>query len=688
MPGEDPTCRAFFTLGKVTTIPGAVRGAKRVIDKRCGRGKLSPYDGSQNETCDNALNSVSKKMNVKKILDSMSMENKGLHHKLSIVFAFFFLVPLLGFVYFAVKYNILDDEFTPLFAVGLLVSSFFGYNIIRRIFDDIRTTSKNMTETIAKEIKNIGPSSAVTSEMQGIVQSFHAIEKELLGSFRNLDRRASQISTLKELSDLCYVTFDTEDLFHITLERSLKLVNADIGSVLILEQPHREAFILQACIGHGEILHKGDRVAFGDSLAKYAVINKSHLLVDDIEKDIRFGRSSRSLYGTKSFLCMPLKGIKEVIGVLNLSRRNSDLPFTQDDVEVLTPLLSGAAFTYDNLGLMKNNDTRDRHLKAMDEMQHILGSSLRDKELLNALLKQVREDISCDMVMILIENENNPGHLNVIESLADMPSALSRQKDYPYAGTVIERVIKQGVTLMIDDPGQEIHPVEEALFMNHQLRSCLLSPLKVDGVIRGIIVAGSRLSHALTDVPDRIERLAGLVALAIEKNRLSASVMKRNQEMAIVKQIGSMLAASTSDMQDVLGHTMDLIRATLEVKAGSLLLMEKDELVFNVAFNENNQVNMETLRPLRLKLGQGIAGYCAARGEPIIVRNVEESKQFYPEFDRIIGFTTHSVLCVPLISLGRVIGVIEVINKLGGDFNDNDPRLLQSIATSVRDRKS
>ena len=622
-------------------------------------------------------------MNVNKILDSISMENKSLHHKLSIVFAFFFLVPLLGFVYFAVKYNILDDEFTPLFAVGLLVSSFFGYNIIRRIFDDIRTTSKNMTETIAKEIKSIGQSSATTSEMQGIVQSFHAIERELLGSFRNLDRRASQISTLKELSDLCYVTFDTEDLFHITLERSLKLVNADIGSVLILEQPHREAFILQASIGHGEIMRKGDLIPFGDSIAKYAVINKSPLLVDDIEKDIRFGRSSRSLYGTKSFLCMPLKGIKEVIGVLNLSRRSSDLPFTQDDVEVLTPLLSGAAFTYDNLGLMKNNDMKDRHLKVMDEMRHVLGSSLRDKELLNALLKQVREDISCDMVMILIENENNPGHLNVIESLADMPSALSRQKDYPYAGTVIERVIKQGVTLMIDDPGQEIHPVEEALFMNHQLRSCLLSPLKVDGVIKGIIVAGSRLSHALTGVHDRIERLAGLVALAIEKNRLSASVTKRNQEMAIVKQIGSMLAASTFDMQDVLGHTMDLIRATLEVKAGSLLLMEKDELVFNVAFNENNQVNMETLRPLRLKLGQGIAGYCAARGEPIIVRNVEESKQFYPEFDRRIGFTTHSVLCVPLISLGRVIGVIEVINKLGGDFNDNDLGLLQSIATSV-----
>jgi len=65
-----------------------------------------------------------------------------------------------------------------------------------------------------------------------------------------------QISTLKELSDLCYVTFDTEDLFYITLERALKLANADVGSVLILDQPKREFFVVQATIGHGEILRK------------------------------------------------------------------------------------------------------------------------------------------------------------------------------------------------------------------------------------------------------------------------------------------------------------------------------------------------------------------------------------------------------------------------------------------------
>ena len=335
-------------------------------------------------------------MNFNKILSSLSMENTGLHYKLSIVFAFFFLFPLLGFTYFAVKYDLLHDQFTPLIAVGLLASSFFGFTILRRIFDEILVTSRNMREVVTEKINVSGPADK-TSELQEITRSFSTIVKELLDSYRNLDRRMSQISTLKELTDLCYITFDAEDLFHITLERALKLVNADIGSVFIIEQPGRDAFTVQACVGFGSELQKGQQIAFADSIAKYAVINKSPLLVEDIEKDIRFGRPNRSHYGTKAFLCMPFKGIREVIGVLNLSRRDSALPFGQNDVDVLSPLLSSVAFTYDNLRLIKKNAEKDLHLKVLDELHHVLASSLSGSEMLSEILQQIAANLSSDM---------------------------------------------------------------------------------------------------------------------------------------------------------------------------------------------------------------------------------------------------------------------------------------------------
>ena len=153
------------------------------------------------------------------------------------------------------------------------------------------------------------------------------------------------------------------DLLYITLERALKLAGADIGSVMILEKPKRDVFVIEASIGMGNIAKKGDRANFADSIAKYAVINKAPLLVEDIETDIRFGRQSRSHYATKSFICMPLKTINEVIGVLTISRKKTEKPFTQEDVDVLIPLLSNAAFTYDNLRLSKENEDQSLQLQ-------------------------------------------------------------------------------------------------------------------------------------------------------------------------------------------------------------------------------------------------------------------------------------------------------------------------------------
>ena len=618
----------------------------------------------------------------RKILEGWSIESKGLYYKLSVVFALFFLVPSSGFVYFAIKYDVLRDEYTALFAIALLVSSFFGYSLIRKVFDDIRATSENITETITKDFSGLSQS-ATTSEIQSIAQSFRAVENELLNTFQKLDRRVSQISTLKELSDLCYVTLDTEDLFYITLERALKLANADVGSVLILDQPKREFFVVQATIGHGEILKKGERIDFASSIAKYAVINKSPLLVEDIEKDIRFGRANLSQYGTKSFLCMPLKGINEVLGVLTISRRSSDIPFKQEDVEVLAPLLSNAAFTYDNLGLMKANEEKDRHLKVTDHIYHILGSSLRGSEFFHAILKQIQEDIPFEVAMILIRNEHALDRISVLEFFSSIPTSLTKGTDFPYAGSVIDKVIKQESSLLIDDVYQLTHPLEQDLFAKHNLITCFLSPLKIDGMIRGVLVLGAVLPDALRDVRERTTRLSQLLALAIEKDRLSTSVIKRDQEMESIKQIGSLLAASTFDMEKVLNHTMDMIQTIINVEAGSLMLLDKNELAFRIAFNIRKDINIDLLPTLRLKLGQGIAGYSAARGEPVIVRNAGESRHFYPEIDRMIGFETRSVLCVPLISMGKVIGVIELINKIDGEFNDNDLHLLQSIATSL-----
>jgi class 3 adenylate cyclase/GAF domain-containing protein len=621
-------------------------------------------------------------MNLKEKLFDLSMKGKGLYYRLSIIFALFFFVPLLGLLYFGLKYNLLEDHLLPVFILALLASSLAGYVLIRGTFDDIRKTSKGISDTLTQDITGFkGPTA--DDELQGIVQSFRTVENELRNSFSNLDKRTAQLSTLKELSDLCYVTFDSADLFAITLERALKLTNADIGSVLILEGKGRETFVVHATYGLGDLVKIGDRVDFATSVAKFAVINKSPLLIGDIEHDTRFGRGNRPHYATKSFLCMPLKGIQEVFGVLTLSRRASDIPFTSEDTDVLTPLLSNAAFTYDNLSLMKRDRQNREQLATVTEISKTLGSSLRNSELLHAILNRFQEDVPFDMAVIMEIPKETPDHAGVLDILAPAQIGLTRNGGYNIAGSSLEGVVRQGNILAIDHPSALQHPLEQELFVKPGIRDALLVPLKIGGVVTGILALGAFQMDALNGFEEQVEEIAFLLPLAIEMNRLSSSVNRRAQEMTSIQQIGSILAAATFDRQEVLNHTMDMIRTIVNVEAASLLLLEGDELAFKVTFNVNPAIDTTILNTIRIRLGQGISGYSAARGEPIIIRDVRSSRHFDPGVDRQIGFQTRSTLCVPLISRGKVLGVIEVLNKISGDFNDGDLHLLQSIATSV-----
>ncbi|MBI4621274.1 MAG: GAF domain-containing protein [Desulfobacterales bacterium] len=617
-------------------------------------------------------------MNIKKRLQEVSIEKKNLRYRLPIIFAFFFFAPIIGFFYLSLNYNILEDKFIALFFIFFLTSSLFGFVLIRKIFDQVSTISKNIAENVAKEISGFHQP-GVTNELNGIAQSFRAIEKELRTSHKLLNKQETQITTLKELSDLCYVTFDTEDILHLTLERALKMVNADIGSVLILEEPHREAFVVHSAFGLDEILKRGDRIDFATSIAKFAVINKSPLLVEDIEKDTRFGRESRPHYATKSFLCMPLKSIYDVFGVLTISPGKTGLPFTMEDANILAPLLSNAAFTYDNIRLTKKNGEKVQQIKTLENIFKLLNSSLQDSELFHALLSEFRGEVPFDLVLLMTRMENMPDRMSLLDFVAFAPTNLPLDPHYYFIGSVFDRVIKQESSLFIEDTSKLSHPMEEELLKKQGLKTVVLSPLKMEGGVIGVLAVGAIHPGILKGMEYQITWMAYTLTLAIEQNRLTSSIMKRDQEMEAIKQIGGILASSTFDMDKVLKHTMEMIEEIMDVEAGSLLFLDKNELEFKAAFN----LDLEPLRSFRPKLGQGIAGYSADRGESVLIRDIQISQYYDPEFDRRTGFKTRSVLCVPLISQGKVIGAIEVLNRLQGDFDTNDLQLLQSIATSV-----
>ncbi len=627
-----------------------------------------------------ALNNASNgrmAMGIKEWFDKVSISNKELYYKLLIVFGLFFIVPVVGVLYFAFQYDLVKDSYFLPFLLVFMVFCFLGFHLLRRLFDNIRAISSSFVRTAGEASQN--NLTAVADELGNIVHSFRVLEDELKTKVSHLEKKTAEIAILKELSDLSYMTLNADYLLFIALERALRLVHADIGSVMILSKPQRDMFVIKASIGLAEHGKKGTITPFEDSIAKYTVINKTPLLVEDIETDSRFGRQSRGQYATKSFICMPLKTSNEVIGVVTISRRRNDIIFTQEDVDVLAPLLSNAAYIYDNINLFQDMNAISRSLSSLRIISKAINSSLQGQEMLQVIFEQMRKNITFDTIALLTLQSDQQNRLMILDFKSYISTNLIRGRFVTYEGTVMEKAIKEQRHRFISDVSQLSSYIDKKLFGQPGTSTALILPLTVEGRITSLLLVFNIPETDWNRMADIIDVMGDHLSLAIEKERMIDMLLKRDNVLDSLSLVRSALTLSTFDMQTTLSHAMEMVRTVMQAEAGYILLLEQDDLVFSAAFS----LDMEKLKPIRIRKGTGIPGYVVDRGAAVIVHDAGQHPNFSPLVDQDTGFVTRTILSVPMISQGQVTGVLEVLNKKEGLFDEADEKVLQAIAATV-----
>ncbi|NRF90906.1 SpoIIE family protein phosphatase [Paenibacillus frigoriresistens] len=137
---------------------------------------------------------------------------------------------------------------------------------------------------------------------------------------------------------------------------------------------------------------------------------------------------------------------------------------------------------------------------------------------------------------------------------------------------------------------------------------------------------------------------------------------------------------STIRKQDLLVKIMETSSRIMNAEASSVILVdeEKGELFFDLALGEKG----DEVREIRLKIGEGIAGWVAQTGESVKVDDAGQDDRWSSKVAKRVDYPTRSLLCVPLVSKGKIIGVLQVLNKRdGAHFTDRDLQLLESIAS-------
>ena len=134
----------------------------------------------------------------------------------------------------------------------------------------------------------------------------------------------------------------------------------------------------------------------------------------------------------------------------------------------------------------------------------------------------------------------------------------------------------------------------------------------------------------------------------------------------------SRLLISAVDLDHLLGVILKTSSQLVGSEDSSLLLLDPatNELVFVMAHGSVS----DKLKMMRLKPGEGIAGWVAQHGKPLLVNDVEQDSRFSRKVDKLTGYRTKAVLAVPLQDHGRRVGVLEVVNpRKDRLFNQEDP---------------
>ena len=155
--------------------------------------------------------------------------------------------------------------------------------------------------------------------------------------------------------------------------------------------------------------------------------------------------------------------------------------------------------------------------------------------------------------------------------------------------------------------------------------------------------------------------------------------LKRQIErLSLFHEVGKALA-STLDLQKILQTVMEKISDFLQPDTWSLLMLDEatQELYFEIAIG----AGAHKLKDVRLKLGEGIAGWVAQHGDPVLIEDVKRDPRFSRRFDELTQMDTRSVVCVPIRGREKILGVIELVNCLGREsFRREDIPILKSLA--------
>jgi len=321
---------------------------------------------------------------------------------------------------------------------------------------------------------------------------------------------------------------------------------------------------------------------------------------------------------------------------------------------------------------------RNRQLELLNELALAVASSSDLDEIFASALQKLSNVLKAEaMALLCLKAETQDLRVDVATHTGERVSAtVDFRPEGEDTGQVFQEQVAQIVMGVLGDAGIDLK-IDLASDSHAVTCISMLSKEQILGAIAIINRREKRLSPA-----DRVllNSAAGIVAVGVENARLLQSVQQQVMDLILLNEIGQVLT-STLDLEQILHHTTRLIQESMQAEAASLWLLDEGrrELVLTAA----SGLGAQQVLGFRVSIHSSIAGRVAQTGEAYVADDVSAVERRDDLFAETDGILTRSILCVPVQVKDRIIGVVQALHQQVRWFDQNDLRLLYSVASAV-----
>jgi signal transduction histidine kinase len=320
-------------------------------------------------------------------------------------------------------------------------------------------------------------------------------------------------------------------------------------------------------------------------------------------------------------------------------------------------------------------------LAALNAIAAVVSRSLDLQQILTGALSKTLEvtGLEAGGLYLLQEDRADRGEGGILKIAAHKglsPELVAGADNLVVGEGFSGRVVQTGEPLVVSDLATNPQ-LTRSVVRESGFRFVAIAPVVSRASVFGTLFVMTRRQFEFTqqDV-ELLSSIGAQIGVAIENARLFAAEQRRSEQFRLINQVGRELALIL-DVDQVLVQVTCMIQEAFGYYHVAIGLIEDGEVVYRVGAGELWDDPQFGFRPARLKVGeQGISGWVAAHGEPLLVPDVRQD----PRYVWMQRSRTLSELTVPVLVKGQVIGVLDVQSDRLNAFDGTDLAVLQSLA--------